>query len=301
MDLSVFSHELPQAHLMENAPLREYSTMRVGGPADLMISPSEESEIITVLDIARRFETPLCILGNGSNLLFSDEGFRGVVLRLGSNFAAVECSGNCIHAQAGALLSTAAKAACDHSLAGLAFASGIPGSVGGAVFMNAGAYGGEMSQVLKQAQVLVNGRTETWSKEHLEFGYRHSALMDHDALVLSADFELQAGNREEIQAQMRELNSRRREKQPLQYPSCGSFFKRPAGHFAGALIEGAGLKGYRIGDAQVSELHAGFLINRGQATASQIYALMRHVQNTVYQASGVMLEPEVQLIGHFES
>ena len=302
MSLSaLFRDLLPQEAIQENAPMRSYTTMRVGGPADVLLSPATEEQLSAVLDRIRQESLPWLIVGNGSNLLVSDEGFRGVVLHIGKNYGKIECDGRFIRAQSGAMLSAIAKAAEENSLTGLEFASGIPGSVGGGVYMNAGAYGGEISQVLAQARIWMHGNVQEWTAEQFAFGYRHSALMENGGVVLSAVFALKAGIKSEITALMADLNKRRREKQPLQYPSCGSFFKRPAGYFAGALIEGAGLKGYAVGDAQVSDLHAGFVINRGNATARQIYELMRHVQKTVLEKSGVVLEPEVRLIGHFES
>ncbi len=298
---ALFRDLLPQEAILENVPLRSYTTMRVGGPADVLLSPATEDQLSTVLDRIRQDNIPWLIVGNGSNLLVSDEGFRGAVLHIGKNYGKITCEGGRIHAQSGAMLSALAKTAEENSLTGLEFASGIPGSVGGGIYMNAGAYGGEISQVLTKARVWIAGEIQEWTNQRLDFGYRHSALMAAGGVVLSGDFALTPGVRAEITAQMAELNRRRREKQPLQYPSCGSFFKRPAGHYAGALIEGAGLKGYAVGDAQVSELHAGFVINRGHATAQQIYQLMRHVQKTVLENSGVMLEPEVRLIGRFEA
>ena len=301
MAASVFQGVVPEPRVLRGVPLKDYTTMRVGGPADYLIEPASEEEIIGVYERAKQEGLPVLVLGNGSNLLVSDAGFRGVALHIGKPFSEISVHDHKIAAQAGALLSAVSRAAADHALNGLEFASGIPGSVGGAVYMNAGAYGGEISQVLETARVWIDGRIETWKKNDFHFGYRHSALMDKDALVLSAEFSLAPGDREAILGLMNDLNSRRRDKQPLQYPSCGSFFKRPEGYFAGALIEQAGLKGFSVGDAQVSEKHAGFVINRGQATASQIYALMKHVQKTVFGQSGVTLEPEVKLIGHFES
>lgn len=301
MPSTVFQGIVPAERVLEHAMLRDYTTMRVGGPADYLVEIASLEEIDGVLRAAKQAGIPHIIIGNGSNLLFSDAGFPGVVLHMGKAFSAVEHQENHIKAQCGALLSAAARAALDAGLSGMEFASGIPGSVGGAVYMNAGAYGGEISQILQKATVYQDGAVKEWSNGQLDFSYRHSALMDSNALVLSADFVLQPGDPQQIRALMNELNTRRREKQPLQYPSCGSFFKRPAGHFAGALIEQAGLKGYAIGDAQVSELHAGFIINRGHATVSQIVQLMHHVQETVYRQSGVELEPEVRLIGQFDS
>lgn len=298
---ALFRDLLPHEAIRENVSLSRYTTMRVGGPADVLLFPSTEEELSAVLDRIRQEKLPWLIIGNGSNLLISDEGFRGVALHIGRNYGQISCMGNHIFAQSGALLSALANAAEENSLTGLEFASGIPGSVGGGVYMNAGAYGGEISQTLTKARVWIDGSVQEWTKERLSFGYRHSALMDEGGVALSAEFELSPGDQAEIYLKMAELNRRRREKQPLQYPSCGSFFKRPEGHFAGALIEGAGLKGYAVGDAQVSPLHAGFIINRGHATARQIYELMRHVQKTVLETSGVTLEPEVRLIGRFEA
>ena len=301
MSPSVFQGIIPEERIRRMAPLREYTTMRVGGPADYMVFPATEQEIENVINRSREAGLPVLVMGNGSNLLFSDDGFRGVILRIGKEFSSVRCEDGMIEAQAGALLAALSRAAADHSLTGLEFASGIPGSVGGAVCMNAGAYGGEIRQVLESARVYADGRIETWSNEALRLSYRHSAVMERDCVILSARFALSPGSRDTILATMNDLNARRRAKQPLQYPSCGSFFKRPEGHFAGALIEQAGLKGFSVGDAQVSELHAGFIINRGAATAGDIYALMRAVQKRVFDQSGVLLEPEVKLIGQFES
>lgn len=298
---ALFAQHIAPERLRAQAPLREYTTMRVGGPADLLVAPASEEELLRALSLAREADLPVCVIGNGSNLLVSDNGFRGVVVHIGKDFAGIRLEGTALHAQAGALLSSLARTAAENALSGLAFAAGIPGSVGGAVCMNAGAYGGEISQVLTQARVYDHGEVKTLSREQLDLGYRHSAVMENGWLVLSVEFSLQAGERAQIEDEMADLNRRRREKQPLQYPSCGSFFKRPQGYFAGALIEQAGLKGFSIGGAQVSALHAGFIINRDGATADDIYRLMRHVQNTVYAQSGVMLEPEVKLIGKFES
>lgn len=300
MTASLLQDIIPEDRVHLQAALSDYTTMRVGGPADYIVEPVSEEEIISVIKRVREASLPLFVMGNGSNLIFSDAGFRGVILHIGSSFAGIQWEDQRINAQAGALLSTVSHKAAELSLSGLEFAAGIPGSVGGAVCMNAGAYGGEMAQVLESATVLIDDHIETWDSEQLQFGYRHSAVMDTGCLVLSARFRLQSGNRDEILDNIRNLNAKRREKQPLQFPSSGSFFKRPAGYYAGALIEQAGLKGASVGDAQVSEKHAGFIINRGKATAEQIYALMKRVQNAVYQQSGVMLEPEVKLIGNFD-
>lgn len=291
---------IKRGRLLSQVSLSPYTTMRVGGTADIIAQPADEEELLSVLHFARDAHIPLCILGNGSNMLFPDSGYRGIVLHIGRQMSRITCAGNHITAQAGALLSSVAHAAREHSLQGMEFAAGIPGSVGGAVCMNAGAYGGEMRQVVVSARVCCDGEIRTLSNAELDLGYRHSSIMDKDALVLSAEFALIPGNQNEIEAKMADFAQRRRAKQPLQYPSCGSFFKRPQGHFAGALIEEAGLKGFSIGGAQVSPLHAGFIINTGNATATDIVALMHHVQQTVFEKFHVMLEPEVRLIGEFE-
>ena len=301
MSPSVFQDIIPQSRVRQQAMLCEYTTMRTGGPADYLIEAASEEEICGVFQRAQEENIPIFVMGNGSNLLFSDDGFRGVILHIGKAFSAIKIDDASIDCQAGAMLSAVSRAAADHALAGMEFAAGIPGSVGGAVCMNAGAYGGEIGQILESARVWVNGKVESWPCEQLKFSYRHSAIMEQECIVISARFRLKPGNKEEILGCMHDLNKRRREKQPLQYPSCGSFFKRPAGHYAGALIEQAGLKGFSVGDAQVSSQHAGFVINRGHATSRDIYQLMRHVQDTVYHRSGVLLEPEVKLIGHFEA
>ncbi len=275
--------------------------MRTGGPAALFAEPRNAQQLAHVHQWAQEKGLPLLILGNGSNLLIADSGFDGLVIHLGRALSEVSVFANTLTAQAGASLAAAARAAAQASLTDLEFAAGIPGSIGGAVCMNAGAYGGEIAQVIVSARVLTPEGVRTVSKEELSLGYRSSAVMQNGWVVLEATFELAPGNPDEIKATMADLAARRREKQPLQYPSCGSFFKRPVGYYAGALIEQAGLKGYRVGDAQVSEMHAGFVINRGHATSSEIYRLMQEVQRRVQAQFGVTLEPEVRLIGHFEA
>ena len=297
MAASVFQGVVPEPRVLRGVPLKDYTTMRVGGPADYLIEPASEEEIIGVYERAKQEGLPVLVLGNGSNLLVSDAGFRGVALHIGKAFSEISVHDHKIAAQAGALLSAVSRAAADHALNGLEFASGIPGSVGGAVYMNAGAYGGEISQVLETARVWIDGRIETWKKNDFHFGYRHSALMDKDALVSSAEFSLAPGDPEAIQGLMNDLNGRRRDKQPLQYPSCGSFFKRPQGYYAGKLVQDARLKGLTVGGAQVSTLHSGFVINIGGATAADIISLMHLVQARVKEQFGVDLEPEVRIIG----
>ena len=292
---------LPTGCARENVVLAPYTTMRTGGPAALFAEPRNAQQLARVHQWAQEKGLPLLILGNGSNLLIADSGFDGLVIHLGRALSEVSVFANTLTAQAGASLAAAARAAAQASLTGLEFAAGIPGSIGGAVCMNAGAYGGEIAQVIVSARVLTPEGVRTVSKEELTLGYRSSAVMQNGWVVLEATFELTPGNPDQIKATMADLAARRREKQPLQYPSCGSFFKRPVGYYAGALIEQAGLKGYRVGDAQVSEMHAGFVINRGHATSSEIYRLMQEVQRRVQAQFGVTLEPEVRLIGHFEA
>lgn len=292
---------LPAGCGRENVTLAPYTTMRTGGPAALFAEPRNAQQLTHVHQWAQEKGLSLLILGNGSNLLIADSGFDGLVIHLGRALSEVSVFANTLTAQAGASLAAAARAAAQASLTGLEFAAGIPGSIGGAVCMNAGAYGGEIAQVIVSARVLTPEGVRMVSKDELSLGYRSSAVMQNGWVVLEATFELAPGSPDEIKATMADLAARRREKQPLQYPSCGSFFKRPVGYYAGALIEQAGLKGYRVGDAQVSEMHAGFVINRGHATSSEIYRLMQEVQRRVQAQFGVTLEPEVRLIGHFEA
>lgn len=292
---------LPAGCVRENVTLAPYTTMRTGGPAALFAEPRSAQQLAHVHQWAQEKGLSLLIFGNGSNLLIADSGFDGLVIHLGRALSEVSVFANTLTAQAGASLAAAARAAAQASLTGLEFAAGIPGSIGGAVCMNAGAYGGEIAQVIVSARVLTPEGVRTVSKDELSLGYRSSAVMQNGWVVLEATFELAPGSPDEIKATMADLAARRREKQPLQYPSCGSFFKRPVGYYAGALIEQAGLKGYRVGDAQVSEMHAGFVINRGHATSSEIYRLMQEVQCRVQAQFGVTLEPEVRLIGHFEA
>lgn len=283
--------------LRERVALSAYTTLRVGGEAALFAEPRTEEEVVSLLHAAKEADVPVLVLGNGSNTLVRDGGFPGLVLHLGKDFSAITCSGRMLAAQSGALLSTLARVACENGLTGLEFAQGIPGSVGGGVYMNAGAYGGELAQVIRQVRVWDGQRIRDADKDEMSFSYRHTAAMERGWLILSAVFALNEGDREQIENTMRELGARRREKQPLEYPSAGSFFKRPAGYFTGQLIEQSGLKGLQIGGAQVSEKHAGFLINRGGAAAGDFLRLMERVQRTVERDSGVWLENEVRIVG----
>ena len=283
--------------VLENAPMSRYTTFRVGGPADVLFLPASVEELRTALAAAKAEGVPVCLIGNGSNLIVRDGGIRGLVIALGEPFSEVRVEGAQVWAQAGARLSAVAAAAQRAGLAGLEFASGIPGTLGGGCAMNAGAYGGELKDVLVWADVLLDGELRRLSRDEMEMGYRSTMTLRRGATVLSACFELRQDDPEAIQERMRDLANRRREKQPLNLPSAGSTFKRPEGHFAGALIEQCGLKGCRIGGAQVSEKHAGFIVNVGDATAADILQLIAHVQAVVQAQTGVQLETEVRVLG----
>ena len=285
---------------LTDEPMSRHTTFRTGGPADIYIEPSGVEELKQVLDICREENVAYTIIGNGSNLLVGDGGYRGVLISFGKPFAQVTIEGPQVRTGAGALLSAVAKQVLNASLTGFEFAAGIPGTIGGAVVMNAGAYGGELCQVLREATVLTpEGEVKTLPAEELELGYRTSCIQKNGYIVLEAVLQLQPGNADDIRAVMDALASKRREKQPLEYPSAGSTFKRPEGHFAGRLIQDAGLRGFRVGGAQVSEKHCGFVINRDHATSADILSLCRQVQEKVKAQSGVELELEVKLLGEF--
>ncbi|MGI5989818.1 MAG: UDP-N-acetylmuramate dehydrogenase [Lachnospiraceae bacterium] len=294
---------LGSGHVREQEMMSRYTTFKVGGPADFLCLPVSEEQIVRLIGILKKAGEPYLIIGSGSNLLVRDGGIRGAVIRLGSDFAQIteekeENGSVTLAAQAGAKLSAVGARAADLSLGGFEFACGIPGSVGGAVRMNAGAYGGEIRDVLKSAKILMpDGRVLICTADDLQLTYRHSVLDENGGIVLSAEFCLQKGDEKQIRARMQELADKRREKQPLEYPSAGSTFKRPEGYFAGKLIMDAGLKGFSIGGAQVSEKHAGFVINTGGAKASDIEELIRQVRQRVFEQSGVWLEPEVKIVG----
>lgn len=293
------SLRIDKNRMIPDAPMKDYTSFKAGGNAALMVVPDNADELSYALKVLNEHDIKHLVVGNGSNLLVRDSGYRGVILRIGEPFQKLRATENRIEAGAGVLLSAAAREAYNASLTGLEFASGIPGSVGGAVFMNAGAYDGEISQVIESAEILSKdgSRIFTLNKEELELSYRHSILQKTGDVLLKAVFLLEQGDREKITERMRELTARRTEKQPLSYPSAGSFFKRPHNHFAGKLIQDAGLQGLTKGGAQVSTLHAGFIINTGGATATDIIDLMEIVRGTVYEEFGVLLEPEVRIIG----
>lgn len=280
-------------------PMKKHTTFRVGGPADVLVQP-DETALAAILALCRQHHVSYSFIGNGSNLLVGDKGIRGVVIEMTDPMGNIEVDGTKITAQAGAMLSKIANTAASNGLGGMEFAAGIPGSVGGAVVMNAGAYGGEMKDIIEKVYVLdENGAQLELDRDALDLGYRHSCIPEKKYIVTKVVLELVPRNEAEIRSEMKELNEKRAEKQPLQYPSAGSTFKRPEGYFAGKLIMDAGLRGYQVGGAQVSEKHCGFVINKGDATAADICQLMRDVSDKVQAQFGVVLEPEVKMIGEF--
>lgn len=280
--------------------MKDHTTFRVGGPAECFITVDSRKQLAKALSYLQLTGWDFFIVGNGSNLLVGDRGYRGVVIRLGAEFSGIEVSGEKMTVGAGALLGSAAKAALEAGLTGFEFAAGIPGTLGGAVRMNAGAYGGEMKQIVEYVEVMgMDGEILYLDNETMEFGYRTSAIKNRPYVVLGAQLKLKAGEKEKIAEIMRDLAQKRREKQPLEFPSAGSTFKRPEGYFAGKLIQDAGLSGKSVGGAQISEKHCGFVINRGDATAADVSQLIRETQQTVQDKFGVTLEPEVIFLGDF--
>ncbi len=287
-------------NVYRNEPMKRHTTFRIGGPADYYLCPHSAKEIQKVVEICREEKLPYFILGNGSNLLVSDQGYRGVVIQLWKNVSDIRVEGCLIQAKAGASLAKIAAEALEEGLTGMEFAAGIPGTLGGAVVMNAGAYGGEMKDILKEVLVMdQQGRIFTLEKKDLKLGYRTSAVKEKGYIVLAAVLELRPGDREEIRKLMEDLKQKRVEKQPLDLPSAGSTFKRPEGYFAGKLIMDAGLRGFSVGGAQVSEKHCGFVVNTGGASASDVLTLIREVQKRVREKFGVELETEVKFLGEF--
>lgn len=283
-------------NIVEDLLLKDHSTMRVGGPAKRACFPDTVEDLCKAVWECSMENGRFIIVGNCSNIVFPDEGYNGTVI-FTYKLKGINIVGTRLTALCGEKLTAVSKAAADASLAGLEFAYGIPGTVGGGVFMNAGAYGGEIKDCLASVRVLdLNGEISVLPAESLELGYRHSSLMGKDMFVLDATFDLTRGDKEQIKRKNEENMRKRSEKQPLDMPSCGSAFKRPEGHFAGALIEQCGLKGFSIGGAQVSEKHAGFIVNKGDATAADIEALIKHIQKTVFENTGVTLTPEIRII-----
>ncbi|MDQ0150740.1 UDP-N-acetylmuramate dehydrogenase [Eubacterium multiforme] len=280
-----------------NAKMSEHIYFKVGGPVDVLLIPKTKEQVIETIKVCNENNVNYFVIGNGSNLLVKDGGIRGVVIKL-TELNDIKVDDKKIIAGTGALLKDTSKIALENKLSGLEFACGIPGSIGGAVFMNAGAYNGEIADVIESAQVLTeDGEVKTYSKEELNLGYRTSRVMEEKAIVLEATFALNDGEYEKIKARVDDLTEKRESKQPLEYPSAGSTFKRPEGHFAGKLIQDAGLKGYSIGGAAVSEKHSGFVINKGGATAKDVLDLIKHIQCEVKKQFGVELHPEVRIIG----
>ncbi len=291
---------VPKENIHAEEPLKNHTTFRVGGPCDCLVEIESTEQLIKIQNYLQLIEVPYAVIGNGSNLLAGDKGYRGVVLQIGSKMADIRVEGNRITAQAGALLSKIARVALEHGLTGLEFASGIPGSLGGAIVMNAGAYGGEMKQVVTSVTVVDReGEELTLDNETMEFGYRTSVIKTRPFLVTEVTMELTPGDPAVIKAAMDELAAKRREKQPLEFPSAGSTFKRPEGYFAGELIMNAGLRGFQIGGAKVSDKHCGFVINTGDASAADVTKVICEVQKAVREQFGVELETEVIFFGEF--
>ena len=295
-----FCNCLGSDNVKQQEPMSRHTTFRIGGPADFYLCPHSTKEVQEIVEICKEEKLPYFVLGNGSNLLVSDKGYRGVVIQLWKNFSDITVKDCCIQAKAGALLSKVAAEALEAGLTGMEFASGIPGTIGGAAFMNAGAYGGEMKDIIKSVKVLdTQGEVRILPKEELKMGYRTSIVKEKGYTVLSVELELSKGNREEIRNTMEDLKERRTSKQPLEMPSAGSTFKRPEGYFAGKLIMDSGLRGFSVGGAQVSEKHCGFVVNKGGATAMDVLNLIREVQRRVKEQFGVDLETEVRFLGEF--
>lgn len=295
----IFENILGNENVFENEPMSRHTTFKIGGGADWFLTPKTKEQLLKTLEAVYGMEIPCFILGNGSNLLVGDKGIRGVVICL-KNMDSIKVCGDEIYAQAGAILSRVSTAAVGAGLAGAEFASGIPGSVGGAVYMNAGAYDHEMKEIIKSVEYMdMQGNFFEIPAEECEFGYRTSKFASGEYIILGCTLKLKPDNVDEIKVRIADYTQRRVSKQPIDKPSAGSTFKRPEGNFAGTLIDQAGLKGYSVGGAQVSEKHAGFVINTGGATAEDVLNLMDYIKKTVFEKSGVILEPEVKMIGEF--
>ena len=297
MDYTVFSTEFPDVKVFYNEPLKNYTFTKTGGRAAILIFPKDKKEASAVMHWLREHNIPTTILGNASNVIIKDGGISGAVIML-NDMSHLTVSGTQIVAEGGVALIDVSKEAANNGLTGLEFACGIPGSVGGAIFMNAGAYGGEVSEVVEYVEVITpDGEFKTYTNEDLNFSYRHSHVQKTGDLVIEVGFRLTKGVQEEIDQKVAELTHLRQSKQPLEYPSCGSVFKRPEGHFTGKLIQDAGLQGHQIGGVQVSKKHAGFMVNIDNGTATDYMDLIRYVQKVILEKDGVALEPEVRIIG----
>lgn len=301
MDKTELLAVLGEGKVKTDEPLKNLTSFKIGGPADVLCEVSNAEELINIIKYAKKENIPYFLIGNGSNILASDKGYRGIIIRFAKDYANASVFEDTIKADAGITLSKLAQCAMNASLSGLEFASGIPGTLGGALFMNAGAYGGEMKQVVTKVSVLDcdSLTVKELSNEEMDFSYRHSVLKDKNYIALGCEMRLTPSDKESIASYMRELAVKRKEKQPLEYPSAGSTFKRPEGYFAGKLIEDAGLGGYTIGGASISDKHKGFVINKGDATAEDVKNLIDHVIKTVQEKDNVTLEPEVLFLGDF--
>lgn len=298
MDLQGIFAGCTAKELLLEEPMAKHTSFRIGGPADVLAQPGNEAELAELLKRAAHHAVPVTLVGNGSNLLVRDKGIRGLVIKLSNLFSSITVAGNVLTFGSGISLAMASKKAASLSLSGLEFAVGIPGTIGGAVYMNAGAYDGEMAKVVTSVQVMDRqGQSSQLKADELDFSYRHTALQNSGLIVTSVTVSLQPGEAESIKAKMDDFSQRRIAKQPLELPSAGSMFKRPVGYFAGTLIEQTGLKGYTVGGAQVSTKHAGFVVNVGGATAKDVLQLISDVQAKVLAAQGVQLEPEVLVLG----
>lgn len=294
----ILLEQIPESMIKIDEPMKNHTSFKIGGPTDIHVAPSTVEQLKFALKVCKDHNIPYFIFGNGSNLLVKDGGYRGVMIHIFKNMSDIRIEGNEVYAEAGALLVRVANTCLEHSLTGFEFAHGIPGTIGGAVYMNAGAYGGEMKQVILSADVIdQNGELRTLNNEELELGYRTSKIQTGDMIVVGARMLLSPGDYTLIKETLNDLAYRRRTKQPLTVPSAGSTFKRPEGYFAGKLIMDAQLRGFRIGDACVSDKHCGFIVNMGQATSKEVIALIGHIQCTVRNAFGQELHPELRIIG----
>ncbi len=290
-----------KSEIFYNEPMKKHTTFCIGGAAEVFVRPLDIKTLQKTLRLCKKYRYPFYIMGNGSNLLVSDTGYKGCIIQFGENFNAIKVKDNCIYAQSGALLSTIAKVALENNLTGMEFAAGIPGSIGGAAVMNAGAYDGEMQQLISTVNLLdTNGQEVIYSKEQMNFSYRKSIVKENQYIVTGVSLVLEKGNHDAIQEKQEEFLKRRKEKQPLNFASAGSTFKRPTGNFAGKLIVDAGLSGFAIGDAQISEKHCGFLINKGNATAKEMQLLIKTTIQIVQEKFFITLEPEVIFLGDFQ-
>lgn len=295
--INQLQNDFSDLEILADEPMSKHTTFKIGGPADIYVEPSIV-QVVPLIKLLKKQAIPFMVIGNGSNLLVSDDGIEGVVISLAKPAADIQIDGTSITAEAGAMLSSVANQAAASGLTGLEFASGIPGSIGGAVYMNAGAYGGEIKDVLTSVTILTpEFDLVELTPEDLDLSYRHSSLMEKGGIVLSAKLKLQLGDSQAIKAQIEDIRQQRINKQPLNFPSAGSTFKRPEGYFAGKLIDDAGLRGYTVGGAQVSNKHCGFVVNTGDATCADVLKLMSDVDDIVFDKFGVHLAPEVRIIG----